>query len=192
MTPLKALIGLVALLFDRFFPPKTYAWPDGEQPLIDHHPADYPEDWGLRWDGDSLISAGDGSATEACVEPTAEGPGGAGVRSPAPPGATNVEPVPCAHPFGYDHPCAKCGHTGGNIHVGADRVIAPRDCSCDNQTDAYLYYPGHHPDCVSQQRPNVTAGLLIAAAYGLREFVASDDCEAPNYWRSIAEQIDPK
>jgi hypothetical protein len=127
VTPLKALIGLVFLLFDRFFPPKRYAWPDGEQPLIDHHPTDYPEDWGLRWDGDSLISAGDGSATEACVEPTAEGPEGAGVRSPAPSGTTNV-----------------------------------------------------------------TAGLLIAAAIGLREYAASDYCEAPVYWSSISDQIDPK
>lgn len=117
-------------------------------------------------------------------------------------------PIPCFHAFGDDHPCARCGRAGGNItaeppasfepmpgwfrggfddesSASGSASLAGVDPIAEGPTPGAAHTPG-----VGQ--PSVTAALRVSAAIGLREYADGGNCEAPTFWRNIADQLDPK
>lgn len=120
------------------------------------------------------------------------------------------EDIPCSHAFGDDHPCARCGRPGGNVIAEPTAAFEPMpgwfrggfddeessassgstslagvDAHAEGPTPGAAHTPG-----VGQ--PSVTAALRVSAAIGLREYADGCNCEAPTFWRNIADQLDPK
>lgn len=177
MNPLCIAAWGVQLVCD-LFAPMQKPWPDGEQPLID----------------DSAVYF-------------TRGGGGGGVSADA---RVEFEPMPGWFRGGFDDetsarsgstslagvdPSAEEGPTAGRAHtlaVGHPNLRLGFWCKTHKNTAELCECPVPQKKFMTTDLHQVTKHLLISAAIGLRDYAASDACEAPVYWRTIADQLDPK
>jgi hypothetical protein len=73
-----------------------------------------------------------------------------------------------------------------------DSLLASADGAAGDPGPAAEESPASAFEAVGAGHLKPTAGQLISAAIGLREYADSDACEAPVYWRNIADQLDPQ